>query len=179
MEFVEGTAYTLGFDASASRAVTATLQAGGNWPDVFAADLALTVESQRFDFDVTPAFTAESGGINFQLGGKGEPFTFCLDNVSMTSATELLPQTTFEAGKGVWGVYGVTAETQKDDALCLSVPAGGDPWSAGMTFNGVPIEQDASYTLRFTASATPATNGVRVIVGGGGGPAACSRHSPT
>ena len=88
----------------------------------------------------------------------------------MTSDVELLPQTTFESGKGVWGVHGVTSESQDGDALCLSVPAGGDPWSAGLSFNGVPIEEGSNYVLSFTASTTPATSAVRVLVGEGGDP---------
>lgn len=163
--FEEGVEYRLGFDASASRALTVPLQAGGNWPDVFAASLSLTSERQRFDFDVTPEFSAESGNIGFQLGGQGEAFRFCIDNVSMTSGSELLPQTGFAEGKGVWSVFGATAESQQGDALCVAVPPGGDPWSTGLVYNGVPIDEGANYVLSVTARTTPATGGVRIIVG--------------
>ncbi|HPG76638.1 MAG TPA: glycoside hydrolase family 9 protein, partial [Rhodoglobus sp.] len=169
VEFVEGTSYHINFDAYASRNLSVTLQAGGGWPDVFAANPALTTTKTAFAYDFVADFSAASGEFNFQLGAQGDPFTFCIDNISMTSDVELLPQTTFESGKGVWSVYGVTAETQVGDALCLSVPAGGDPWSAALTYNGVPIDEDANYVLSFAASAEPATSAVRVIIGEAGG----------
>ncbi|HWR85170.1 MAG TPA: glycoside hydrolase family 9 protein, partial [Rhodoglobus sp.] len=168
VEFVEGTDYTLAFEARASRAMTVPLQAGGEWPDVFSASLALTIEPKEFSFDITPDFAAANGAINFQLGAQGDPFTFCLDEVSMTSGSELLPTTDFAEGKGEWDVYGAT-ESQVGDALCLTVAPSSNPWDAGMTFNGVPIEQGANYVLSFTASAAPGTN-IRVIVGQGGPP---------
>lgn len=169
IEFVESTEYRIAFDAWASRDLTVTLQAGGGWPDVFSASPALTTTSTTFEYDFVADFDAPSGEFNFQLGAQGAPFTFCIDNVSMTSGVELLPQTGFADGKGVWGSYGVTAEQQVGDAWCMSVPAGGDPWSAGLTYNGVPIEEGANYVLSYTVSAEPATSAVRVIVGEGGG----------
>ena len=169
VEFVEGTSYRIGFDAYASRDLSVTLQAGAGWPDVFSANPALTTMKSAFSYAFVADFSTAAGEFDFQLGAQGDPFTFCIDNISMTSDVELLPQTTFAAGKGVWSVYGVTAETQVGDALCLSVPAGGDPWSAGLTYNGVPIEEDANYVLSFTASAEPATSAVRVIMGEAGG----------
>ena len=57
VEYVDGTTYTVEFDAHASRAVTVPLQGGGTYPDVFpayAVALDGSTTPQHVEFDFTP-----------------------------------------------------------------------------------------------------------------------------
>ncbi|KGM13202.1 glycoside hydrolase family 9 protein [Cellulomonas bogoriensis] len=171
----EGTIYDFAFTASGDpghtiRAVVG--QDGAPYATVLDENVALSPElaEHAFTFTADLSLPATSGPedprgqIAFQVGGSGEAWTFCLDAVSLGGDTELLPQTSFADGAGVWDVSGETSQEVVEDALCLGVPAGGNPWSTGLTFNGLPIEEGGNYVLSFTASSDPSA-GLRVLVG--------------
>lgn len=187
VEYVRDAVYTVSFDAHASRAVSVPLRGGAGWPADFGHTVTLDglATPTHVEFTFTPAdwptasstpnassladdWTTVTNNVSFQLGNQGTAYTLCVDNFSISSEAELLPQTTFADGKGAWGSWGATSEAQVGDAWCMQVPAGGDPWSAGFSFNGVPIEEGSNYTLSFTGSADPSSS-IRVLVGENGG----------
>lgn len=187
LTFEEGKTYTLSFDAYASQSIEVPVQAGGNWPDVFETHIALTDSTKSFSFTFSPGFSAADGLINFQVGGHTPSTTMCLDNIVFMEHAQspdpqepdpdldtpdtdenILINTVFADGKGAWGAYGVDSEELKDSDLCVAVPAGSAKWSAGLTYNGIPVVAGENYRLRYTAKTTP-TAGVRVLVGEAGG----------
>jgi len=177
----EGTTYTLGFTASASTDVTIRAlvgQDGAPYGTVLDKSPALTAEPTATSYAFTagatyPAESAEGdprGQIAFQLGGfSADAWTFCLDDVSLSSESELLPHTSFAESLGPWSLYGTSDPVFADGRMCVDLPGGQvNPWDAGLVFNGLPIEEGQNYVLSFTASSSPATP-VRVLVGEGGG----------
>jgi endoglucanase len=177
----EGTTYTLDFSASATTDVTIRALVGQNgapYGTVVDKSPALTAEATDFSYEFTagatyPATAAADdpeGQIAFQLGGfSADAWTFCLDDVALSSGNELLPHTSFAESLGPWGLYGGSDPVFADGSVCTSLPGGQtNPWDAGLSFNGVAIEEGQNYVLSFTASATPETP-VRVIVGEGVG----------
>ena len=177
----QGSTYTLAFSASASSDVTVRALVGQNgapYGTVVDKSPALTSELTEFSYEFTAAdsypaaATADEpeGQIAFQLGGfSPDAWTFCLDDVSLSSDVELLPQTSFAESLGPWGLYGGSDPVFTDGGVCTTLPGGqSNPWDAGLAFTGIPIEEGQNYVLTFTASATPDTP-VRVIVGEGGG----------
>jgi len=177
----EGTTYTLGFTASASTDVTIRAlvgQDGAPYGTVLDKSPALTSEPTATSYAFTagatyPAESAEGdprGQIAFQLGGfSADAWTFCLDDVSLSSESELLPHTSFAESLGPWSLYGTSDPVFADGRMCVDLPGGQvNPWDAGLVYNGVPVEEGQNYVLSFTASSDPATP-VRALVGEGGG----------
>ncbi len=177
----EGTTYTLGFTASASTDVTIRAlvgQDGAPYGTVLDKSPALTSEPTATSYAFTagatyPAESAEGdprGQIAFQLGGfSPDAWTFCLDDVSLSSDSELLPHTSFAESLGPWSLYGTSDPVFADGRMCVDVPGGQvNPWDAGLVYNGVPVEEGENYVLSLTASSDPATP-VRALVGEGGG----------
>jgi len=177
----QGATYTFAYTASASADVTIRALVGQNgapYGTVLDTSPALGAEPTAVEevFTATASYPATAtdespeGQIAFQLGGfTDEAWTFCLDDVSLSSESELLPHTSFAEGLGPWDLYGTGDPTFAGGELCVEVPGGNaNPWDAGLSFTGLPIEQDANYVLTLTGRTEPATP-VRVIVGEGGG----------
>ncbi|WP_421733282.1 glycoside hydrolase family 9 protein [Cellulomonas sp.] len=177
----QGSTYTLAFSASATTDVTIRALVGQNGaPYGTVVDKApvLTADLTDYSYEFTAAATYPAtatpdepeGQIAFQLGGVSpDAWTFCLDDVSLTSDTELLPHTSFAESLGPWGLYGGSDPVFADGSVCTTLPGGqSNPWDAGLAFTGLPIEEGQNYVLSFTASASADTP-VRVIVGEGGG----------
>ena len=177
----QGSTYTLAFSASATTDVTVRAVVGQNgapYGTVLDTSPALTSDLTDFSYEFTagasyPATATPDdpeGQIAFQLGGfSPDAWTFCLDDVSLSSDVELLPHTSFAESLGPWGLYGGSDPVFADGAVCTALPGGqSNPWDAGLAFTGIPVEEGQNYVLTFTASATPDTP-VRVIVGEGGG----------
>ena len=181
VEVEQGTTYTLAFSASATTDVTVRALVGQNgapYGTVVDKSPALTSELTDFSYEFTagdsyPATATPDepeGQIAFQLGGfSPDAWTFCLDDVSLSSDVELLPHTSFAESLGPWGLYGGSDPVFTDGGVCTTLPGGQtNPWDAGLAFTGIPVEEGQNYVLTFTAKATPDTP-VRVIVGEGGG----------
>ncbi|TCO39051.1 endoglucanase [Kribbella antiqua] len=82
----EGQPYTLRFEASASRPVqfrTALQQAAAPYSTVLNKTVDATTTPQTFEFTGTSPLTDTHGQVSFQLGGATEPYTLCLDNISV------------------------------------------------------------------------------------------------
>ena len=170
VEFEAGTLYVVTFDARASREVSITVQAGADWPDVFGGGASIGTSTETFSFSATPEWSTGAGTVNFQLGGQGDPYTICFDNVSVQGETELLDQTSFADGLGDWNLSGATvSDTTVDDGVCIDVPGETtNPWDVNLHYDGIAVDADENYALRLTASADPART-VRAIVGEAGG----------
>lgn len=177
----QGSTYTLAYTATATTDVTIRALVGQNgapYGTVLDTSPALTsaptpveeVFTATASYPAAPTADEPEGQIAFQLGGvTPDAWTFCLDDVSLSSDAELLPHTSFAEGLGPWGLYGAGEPRFADGEMCVDLPGGqSNPWDAGLSFTGVPIEADENYVLSFTARTTPATP-VRVIVGEGGG----------
>ncbi|AEE45671.1 glycoside hydrolase family 9 protein [Cellulomonas fimi] len=177
----EGTTYTLRYTATASTDVTVRALVGQNgapYGTVLDTSPALTSEPRQVTetftasatYPATPAADDPEGQIAFQLGGfSADAWTFCLDDVALDSEVELLPHTSFAESLGPWSLYGTSEPVFADGRMCVDLPGGqGNPWDAGLVYNGVPVGEGESYVLSFTASATPDMP-VRVLVGEGGG----------
>jgi len=177
----QDTTYTLAYTARATTDVTIRALVGQNgapYGTVLDTSPALTAEPTAVEetftatasYPATPTDEAPEGQIAFQLGGfADEAWTFCLDDVSLSSDSELLPHTSFAEDLGPWGLYGTGDPTFADGEMCVEVPGGNvNPWDAGLSFTGLPIEEGESYVLSLTGRTEPATP-VRVIVGEGGG----------
>ncbi|MFG1996314.1 glycoside hydrolase family 9 protein [Actinoplanes sp. NPDC048988] len=171
---IDGAAYRLSFRAHASAPATVRANVQLNEAPYTAAlsrDVALTTEDQSFEYAFTSTLDSPGGTLTFQLGGRSEGFTFCLDDVSLTSdaavppaGPEQLENGDFADGTAGWYSYGTTATGVEDGQLCATVPAGlANPWDAGIGQNNVALKAGSSYTLSFDASATPAA-GVRATV---------------
>lgn len=177
----QGATYTLSYTASATTDVTVRALIGQNgapYGTVLDTSPALTstpapVEetfTATASYPATPTDESPEGQIAFQLGGfTDEAWTFCLDDVELSSDAELLPHTSFAEGLGPWGLYGGGEPRFADGEMCVDLPGGqSNPWDAGLAFTGLPVEEGENYVLSFTARTTPATP-VRVIVGEAGG----------
>jgi endoglucanase len=163
---VDGDAYQLTFTASATAPVTirANVQLDEvPYTTVLSRDVALTATPQTFTYDFGGSLDSENGVFTFQLGGSAEPFTFCLDDVSLTSETdggsgapEQIENGDFDDGTGGWYSYGTTSTAVLDGKLCSEVPGGlANPWDGGVGQNGVPLVAGSAYTFAFDASAAP------------------------
>ncbi|MEV0791977.1 glycoside hydrolase family 9 protein [Kribbella sp. NPDC050459] len=83
----QGQPYTLRFDASASRPVqfhAVLQQAAAPHATVLNKTVDATTTAQTFTFTGTSPVTDTHGQISFQAGGATEPYTLCLDNISVT-----------------------------------------------------------------------------------------------
>ncbi|GIF02758.1 glycoside hydrolase family 9 protein [Actinoplanes siamensis] len=163
---VNGAAYELSFRAHASVPVTVRANVQINeapYTTALSRAVALTTEAQTFEYAFTSSLDSANGTLTFQLGGSADPFSFCLDDVSLTSdaptppaGPEQLENGDFADGTAGWYSYGTTATGVDDGQLCATVPAGlPNPWDAGIGQNNVALKAGSSYTLSFDATATP------------------------
>jgi endoglucanase len=82
----QGQPYTLRFEASASLPVqfrTALQQAAAPYSTVLNQAVDVTTTPRTFEFTGTSPITDTHGQVSFQAGGATEPYTLCLDNVSV------------------------------------------------------------------------------------------------
>ena len=169
-----GTTYTLAFSASATTDVTIRALVGQNgapYGTVLDKAPALNGDLTDYSYEFTAAATYPATGsaddpegqIAFQLGGfSPDAWTFCLDDASLSSGSDLLSHTSFAESLGPWGLYGGSDPVFAHGAVCTSLPGGqSNPWDAGLSYNGLPIEAGQNYVLSFRASATPDTVGAR------------------
>ncbi|MEV4276403.1 glycoside hydrolase family 9 protein [Actinoplanes xinjiangensis] len=164
---IDGAAYALSFRASASAAVSIRANVQLNeepYTTALSRTVALTAEAQTFEYEFTAGLDSPNGTLTFQLGGSTDAFTFCLDDVSLTSddaasppdGPEQIENGDFADGMTDWYSYGTTSAGVDDGRLCSAVPAGlSNPWDAGIGQNGIPLVAGSSYTFAFDASATP------------------------
>ncbi|MEU8222776.1 glycoside hydrolase family 9 protein [Kribbella sp. NPDC048915] len=81
-----GQPYTLRFDATTSRPVqfrAVLQQAAAPHATVLNKAVNATTTSQTFEFTGTSPVTDTHGQVSFQMGGATEPYTLCLDNISV------------------------------------------------------------------------------------------------
>ena len=82
-----GQPYTLRFTASATRAVTIRAALGLAVPPsttMFNKAAALTTTPKTFEFTGNSSLSTLRGQVGFQMGGATQPYTLCLDDVSLT-----------------------------------------------------------------------------------------------
>ncbi|MDN4481307.1 glycoside hydrolase family 9 protein [Demequina muriae] len=164
--------YVFGFDASSS---TGTSTAVGlvqfpvdPWTQLANVTQPLTDEMTRYetsftvDEDVTGLQTA------FQVGGASDPWTFCVDNVSVAPAgVEQVVNGTFDDDLTGWTHYGFVDGSARveDGTFCATVPAGTtNPWDVALFQDLQLVAGD--YSFSFDASAA---GPVRAIVQQEGG----------
>jgi endoglucanase len=163
---IDGAAYRLSFRAHAGTPVTVRANVQLNeapYTTALSRAVELTTETRAFEYAFTSTLDSADGTLTFQLGGSAEGFTFCLDDVSLTSdvaappaGPEQLENGGFTDGTAGWYSYGTTATGVDDGRLCATVPAGpANPWDAGIGQNNVALKAGSSYTLSFDATATP------------------------
>ncbi|MFW7413423.1 glycoside hydrolase family 9 protein [Demequina sp. SO4-18] len=175
--------YVFGFEASASAGspTAVGLVQLPNDPYTQFANVTepLTDELQRYEV----AFTLEEDMTDlqtaFQVGGASDPWTFCVDNVSVASAgTEYLSNTDFVDGSEPWWTTeNVTDSAVTDGVWCIGIPGGtSNPWDVIVGYNDVgSLDPDTGqyvlpagdYSLSFTGTGT---GPVRAIVGDNGAP---------
>jgi endoglucanase len=171
---VDGADYTLTFTASASTATTVRANVQLNEPP-FTAPLsravALTPTAQTFTYPFTAGLDSSNGTLTFQLGAPAA-FTFCLDDVSLSSedngppagGPEQVENGDFGDGMAGWFAYATTSSGIVDGEFCSNVPGSlVNPWDAGMGQNDVPLLAGRDYAFSFDASADPNST-VRVAV---------------
>ncbi|MDI6102803.1 glycoside hydrolase family 9 protein [Actinoplanes sp. NEAU-A12] len=163
---IDGAGYALSFRASASEAVSVRANVQLNeapYTTALSRAVPLTDTAQTFEYEFTADLDSPNGTLTFQLGGGAEAFTFCLDDVSLTSDSaappggpEQIENGDFAEGTSGWYSYGTTSTGADDGRLCSTVPGGlANPWDAGIGQNGVALVAGSTYTFAFDASATP------------------------
>ncbi|WP_214105715.1 glycoside hydrolase family 9 protein [Acrocarpospora catenulata] len=167
----DGVPYTLTFKAHASTAATVRANVQLNeapYTTATSREVALTPTPQTFTYEFDGNLDSANGTLTFQVGGGGA-FTFCLDEVSLTSDSEggpggpgqaeQLENGDFSGGLNGWFTYGTNATSTADGRLCTTVPAGlANPWDAGIGQNDVTLIAGESYTFSFEASASPGSS---------------------
>jgi endoglucanase len=91
LPLVAGESYELSFDASASRpvGVLAKVQLQVDpWTERLSRPTVLDTEPQHFSYTFTSDVDSAAEQLAFQVGGSAEPWTLCLDNVSLTGGAE-------------------------------------------------------------------------------------------
>ncbi len=164
-----GVTYAFSFTASASRNVTVRALVGqsdapyGTQTDQ-APQVTTTPQQFSYRFDANASWT--NGQVAFQVGGSSEPFTFCVDNVSVAPfAAQQVVNGDFAAGKDPWWNTGNAPAEVVDGRLCAQVPAGtSNPWDAIVGQNDITVIEGESYTFSFDASASRDVT-IRALVG--------------
>ena len=185
---VRGTTYTLTFTATSSTntVIRAVVQrAGTPYTPVLKRDTALTPQAATFTYRFTPDTTIDEGSLVFQLGGSASGWTFCLDDVSLTSedpassattttspapttptrtpGTELIRNGTFAGTSEGWFASGTTTTQVIDGRFCSATPGNlAYVWDASIGQNNLTFVSGETYTVSFTATASPASS-VRVV----------------
>ncbi len=177
-----GTTYTLSFEASSDAGRAIRVVIGDNDPpyDTFTEwSITLGEDLERYTFDYTASREFDpqegeeigTGQVAFQVGGSQEPWTFCLDNVSLLSGTvaeDYVPDTgprvrVNQVGYLPHGPKQATVVTDETDPIAwelldmadavvasgTTVPAGVDP-SAGLNVHELDFSEvttTGTYTL--------------------------------
>ncbi|MEV0650587.1 glycoside hydrolase family 6 protein [Phytomonospora sp. NPDC050363] len=97
LKLENGKAYTVSFDAKASKAVSVRSTVQLNVAPYTAPHdkvVALTTTSKRFSYTFTSNIATTAGQVGFQLGRNGA-FTFSVDNISVTTETATQPSGEF------------------------------------------------------------------------------------
>ena len=168
---VEGTSYTLTFTARADPPTTvrAVVQLGeAPFTGAFFSEVAAGAQ-QTFSYTFTAPFTGDAGQFAVHLGANADPYSLCIDNVSLVggeapAGPEQIENGDFSAGSAGWYNYGVSNPDTSDGRLCTDVPGGlVNPWDAGVGQNDVPLIAGEEYEFSFEASADPGAT-LRVTV---------------
>ncbi|WP_158566425.1 carbohydrate binding domain-containing protein [Micromonospora craterilacus] len=162
-----GKAYALAFDVSASAPVhirtRVQLEAAPQTPTLdqgVQADAGL----RRISVPFTSSIGTSSGQVVFQLGGRPQAVTVCLDNISLIE-TELVGNGTFNSTTAPWWRSN-TATQLGVDGQRLRVSAGSataQPWDDIVGLSGLTLRAGRSYRIQFDASASAARS-VQAIV---------------
>lgn len=89
-----GELYRFQFDVSADQPVTfsTTVQlAQEPYTSPLAQQVQASLETQTYSFEFSSEEGIESGQVTFQLGGAAQPFTLCLDNISLVGGKGYVP----------------------------------------------------------------------------------------
>ena len=163
---IDGANYTLTFTALASIPVTirANVQLNESpYTAPLSRDIALTPTAQTFTYTFTSGLDSANGSLTFQVGVP-DAFTFCFDDVSLTSeysgppagGPEQVENGGFDQGTAGWFAYGTTSSGIVNGQFCAEVPGGlANPWDAGMGQNDIALQAGAEYVFSFDASADP------------------------
>jgi endoglucanase len=169
IELVEGDSYSYSFEASGDpggqvRAIVGLSVAP--FDTYFAISGGLSPAAAPFTDSFDSSVSTAQGQVAFQLGGSATPWTFCVDNVSLKHATELVVNGTFDDGlNGGWWSTGNLSMSVVDGRLCTVVPGGTtNPWDAIVGQNDIELVAGDDYTYSFEASGDPGGQ-VRAIVG--------------
>jgi endoglucanase len=162
-----GQNYLLRVTASASRPVT--VRALVQRPvDPFPTQLderpLLGPEPTTVEFAFTSTADWQDAQVAFQVGGQAEPWTFCLDAVSLRGEVEHLVNGDFADGTAPWWWTGNLAPEVVDGQLCTEVPGGTvNPWDAIIGQDNLVLQTGENYRFTVTATASrPVT--VRALV---------------
>jgi len=120
---------------------------------------APTVFSQSYD---SPAADVPNT-VQFQLGGSADPWTFCVDDVSVAKPkVNVVVDGDFSDGQGPWWTTGFPLDVSTGEA-CATIPPGGDPWSAIIGQGGIALTAGVNYEFSFFVKGNGAAN-VRALV---------------
>ncbi|WP_341720418.1 carbohydrate binding domain-containing protein [Micromonospora sp. FIMYZ51] len=156
----QGKAYALSFDVSANASVNirarVQLEAA---PQTAAVDQGVQANAglRRISIPFTSSIGTASGQVVFQLGGRPQAVTVCLDNVSLIE-TELVDNGTFSSSTASWWRSN-TATQLSVDGQRLRVGVGGgtaQPWEDLVGQSGLTLRAGRSYRIAFDASASTA-----------------------
>jgi endoglucanase len=168
LTLVAGGSYTFTFTASASAAasIKANVQLG---VDPYTSELSQTVslgDSQTYTYTFTAVSSTDKAQVAFQLGGNADPYTICLDDISLLgpppgsggpTGAEQLTNGTFDDGTAPWWFTANAAATVTDGQLCATIAdATVNPWDAIIGQNDVHLTSGSTYQLSFDAKATKA-----------------------
>ncbi|HWM21363.1 MAG TPA: glycoside hydrolase family 9 protein [Ilumatobacteraceae bacterium] len=110
--------------------------------------------------------TTDQAQVAFQLGGSPDPWTFCVDNVSLTAGGENVRNGDFAAGSDQWFTTGNLTPTIVDGRLCVDVPGGtSNPWDAIVGQNDIALEQGVTYRFSYDVSSSVEGKNARALVG--------------
>ncbi|MFC7481450.1 glycoside hydrolase family 9 protein [Luedemannella flava] len=168
LTLVAGGSYTLKFTASSTAAasIKANVQLG---VDPYTSELSQTValgDSQTYTYTFTALSTTTQAQVAFQLGGNADPYTICLDDVSLMgpppgsggpTGAEQLTNGGFDEGATPWWWTASAPSEVVDGQLCATIAdATVNPWDAIIGQNGVKIVEGTTYQLSFSAKASKA-----------------------
>ncbi|PKQ26307.1 MAG: glycosyl hydrolase family 5 [Actinobacteria bacterium HGW-Actinobacteria-4] len=161
--------YLFSFTASGNGPVRAIVGTNGEPYTVFAEINAAPGAGNSYELGFTMDEEVGNLQVAFQVGGSNNPWTFCVDDVSLSApGVEFLSNTTFDTDTAPWWATGnVTSNELVDGVWCLGIPGGTtNPWDVIVGHNDLTLPA-GDYVLSFEASG----NGpVRAIVGLNGAP---------
>jgi endoglucanase len=124
---------------------------------------ALSEDPAEFSQTFTSPGPGAPLGVQFQLGGSADPWTFCVDDVSVAEPkVDVVVNGDFSDGQGPWWTTGFPLDVSTGEA-CATIPAGGDPWSAIIGQGGIELLGGSNYEFSFFVKGNGAAN-VRALV---------------